>query len=144
VTPLLSLAAAFVLGLVSGLRVFTGPAALYVARGGLASIVLVGAAVVEYVVDALPQTPSRTIPVGLAARIVSGAFVGWAATALSEHWMPPAAGIIVGIAGALAGTYGGSAARQWGIARFGAIPAAIVEDVVAIVLAAFAVTRLLV
>jgi uncharacterized membrane protein len=137
-----SFVAAFVLGVVSGLRVFTAPAALYVVRGGLASIVLVAAALIEYVVDALPWTASRTIPVQLGARIVSGAFVGWAAIALSGT-RPTWAGALLGIVGALAGAYGGSAARLWGIARIGAIPAAIVEDLVAIVLAGVAATRLI-
>ncbi|HTJ27504.1 MAG TPA: hypothetical protein VMA36_15190 [Candidatus Limnocylindria bacterium] len=137
----MSFVAAFILGLVSGLRVFTAPAALYLARGGLASIVLVAAAVVEYVVDALPWTPSRTMPVQVGARIVSGAFVGWAAIALSGIHAP-IPGVALGIVGALTGTYGGSIARRWGIARVGAIPAAIVEDVIAIALAAFAATRL--
>jgi uncharacterized membrane protein len=135
-----SLAAAFVLGFVSGLRVFTAPAALYLERGGLTGIVLAVAAVVEYVVDARPQTPSRTVPVQLGARVVSGAFVGWT---VAEEFGSPATGALAGIAGALAGTYGGSAARRWAITRFGAIPAAIVEDLVAIALAAFAVTRLI-
>jgi uncharacterized membrane protein len=138
-----SLLAAFVLGVVSGLRVFTAPAALYVTRGGLASIVLVAAAVVEYVVDALPWTPSRTRPPQVAARIVSGAFVGWAAIALAGA-RPTWPGIVLGIVGALVGTYGGRIVREWGIARIGAIPAAIVEDLVAIALAVFAAMRLIV
>ena len=47
----------------------------------------------------------------------------------------------VGLIGALAGTYGGHAARMAAIARIGAIPAAVTEDIVAIALAAFFVTR---
>jgi uncharacterized membrane protein len=136
------LAASFILGFVSGLRVFTAPAVLYLVRGGLASIVLAAAALIEYVIDALPWTPSRTVPAQVGARIVSGAFVGWAAIALAGL-RPTWPGVLLGIAGALAGTYGGSAARRWGIARLGAIPAAIVEDVIAIALAAFAATRLI-
>jgi uncharacterized membrane protein len=45
------------------------------------------------------------------------------------------------VIGALAGTYGGHAARIAAIARIGAIPAAVAEDVVAIALAALIVTR---
>ena len=35
------------------------------------------AAVGEYVWDVLPNTPSRTQALGLSARVISGAFVGW-------------------------------------------------------------------
>jgi uncharacterized membrane protein len=46
-------------------------------------------------------------------------------------------GAIAGIAGAVIGTYVGHAARLAAIARIGGYPAAIVEDLVAIGLAAF-------
>ena len=49
--------------------------------------------------------------------------------------------MIVGVLGALAGTYGGYRVRMWLIARTGSIAAAIIEDVVAIGLAIFVVTR---
>src|SRR5271165_4863088 len=71
------LEAALVLGFVSGLRVFTAPAALYLVRGGVAGILLGIVALGEYVVDALPQAPARTNPSQVAVRIASGAFVGW-------------------------------------------------------------------
>jgi uncharacterized membrane protein len=45
-------------------------------------------------------------------------------------------GIVVGVIGALVGTYGGFAAPLAAMERIGAKPAAIVEDVIAIVLAA--------
>jgi uncharacterized membrane protein len=48
------------LGLVSGLRTFTPVAAVMLVRGGIWGIVLAVAAVGEYVVDVLPNTPSRT------------------------------------------------------------------------------------
>jgi uncharacterized membrane protein len=133
-----ALAAALALGFVSGLRVFTSPAALYLVRGGFAGVVLAVAAVVEYVVDALPQTPSRTSPVQLGVRVLSGASVGWIVAA--PHGAA-AAGVVAGIVGALAGTYGGHAARVWATSRSGAIPAAVAEDLVAIAIAAFVVTR---
>lgn len=65
------------LGFVSGLRTFTPVAAVMLVRGGFWGIVLAVAAVGEYVVDVLPNTPSRTQAMGLSARVVSGAFVGW-------------------------------------------------------------------
>ena len=132
------LAFAFVLGIVSGLRTFTSPAAVMLRVGGVASIVLVVAALAEYVADALPRTPSRTGPVGQTARIISGAFVGWAIALPAGSSV---AGAIAGVIGALIGTFGGHAARIAAIARIGALPAAFAEDLVAIGLAALIVTR---
>ena len=127
------------LGFVSGLRPFTPVAAVMLVRGGIWGIVLAVAAVAEYVVDVLPNTPSRTQPMGLSARVVSGAFVGWMIATM--HDGSGMFGAIAGIAGAVIGTYVGHAARLAAIARIGGYPAAIVEDLVAIGLAAFIVTR---
>lgn len=127
------------IGFVSGLRTMTSLAALALTRGGLWGIVLSVAAVGEYVVDAMPNVPSRTALPSIVVRPVSGAVAGWLIAAW--HGGSPVGGAIAGIAGALAGTYGGHAARLWAIARVGAIPAAIGEDVVAIALAALLVTR---
>jgi uncharacterized membrane protein len=130
---------ALCLGIVAGLRTFTPIAAVLLLRGGLWGIVFAVAAVAEYVLDALPSTPSRTGALGVSGRIVSGAFSGWAITTI--HGGPAIPGAVVGIAGALIGTYAGHAARLAAIVRIGAYPAAIVEDLVAIGLAAVAVTR---
>jgi uncharacterized membrane protein len=130
---------AFGLGLVSGLRTFTSVAAVLLVRGGFWGIVTAVAAVAEYVADVLPKTPSRTGPVGLAARIISGAFVGW--TIASRHGGSALAGTVAGAVGAVIGAFGGHAARIAAIARIGGYPAAIAEDLVAIGLAAFIVTR---
>jgi uncharacterized membrane protein len=123
------------LGFVSGLRTFTPVAAVMLVRGGIWGIVLAFAAVGEYVVDVLPNTPSRTQAMGLSARVVSGAFVGWMIATMHDG------SGIAGIAGAVIGTYAGHAARLAAIDRIGGYPAAIVEDLVAIGLAAFIVTR---
>lgn len=136
---LTALALALCLGFVAGLRVVTPVAAIFVLRGGIGAFVWVLAAVAEYVVDAMPNTPSRTQPVGIAARIVSGGFVGWAIATM--HGGSGALGMVAGIAGALTGASAGHAARLAAITRFGAYPAAIAEDLVAIGLAAFVVTR---
>jgi len=124
---------------VSGLRMFTAPAAVLIARGTLWSIVFVIGALVEYVLDALPNTPSRTETRGLVGRIISGAFVGWLIATM--HGGAGIPGAIAGIVGALIGMYGGHAARMAAIARIGAYPAAFAEDVIAIGLAALVVTR---
>ncbi|MGC2129471.1 MAG: hypothetical protein WA629_05160 [Candidatus Aquilonibacter sp.] len=127
------------LGFVSGLRSFTPIAAVLIRRGSIWGIVLAIAAVGEYVLDLLPNTPARTKPFGLTARIISGALVGGSLAIL--HGGPEIAGAIVGIIGALIGTYAGYAARREAIKRIGAYPAAIVGDLIAIGLAALIVTR---
>lgn len=134
-----ALVLALILGIVSGLRVFTAPAAVLLVRGGIWGIVLAIFALVEYVVDAMPKTPSRTAPMSVFLRLISGAFVGWMIA--TGHGASGIAGGITGVIGALIGTYGGHAVRMMAIARIGPIPAAITEDIVAIALAAFAVTR---
>jgi uncharacterized membrane protein len=134
-----SLLFAFGIGVVSGLRAFTSLAALMLVRGGLPGIVLAVAAVGEYVADASPKIPSRTALPSIVVRPVSGAIAGWLIAA--PHGGSPVAGAIAGAIGALAGTYGGHAARVAAIGKIGAIPAAVVEDLVAIGLAALLVLR---
>ena len=97
------------LGFVSGLRTFTPVAAVMLVRGGIWGIVLAVAAVGEYVVDVLPNTPSRTQARGLSARVVSGAFVGWMIATM--HDGSGMFGAIAGIAGPVIGAYAGQAAR---------------------------------
>jgi uncharacterized membrane protein len=98
------------LGFVSGLRTFTPVAAVMLVRGGIWGIVLAVAAVGEYVVDVLPNTPSRTQARGLSARVVSGAFVGWMIATM--HDSSGMFGAIAGIAGAVIGTHAGHASRS--------------------------------
>ena len=129
--------AAFVLGVVAGLRTFIAPAALYLARGGVAGYILALLALGELFGDLQPNVPPRTFPPALIARIVSGAFVGWMLCAF--RGVSPVAGCVLGAIGAGIGTYGGKAVRLWLIERFGAVPAALIEDVLAIVLAAICV-----
>ena len=127
------------LGFVSGLRTFTPVAAVLLVRGGIWGVILTAAALGEYVVDVLPTTPSRTQAMGLSARVVSGAFVGWMIAMM--HDGSGVFGAIAGIVGAVIGTYAGHAVRLAAIARIGGYPAAIMEDLIAIGLAAFIVTR---
>jgi uncharacterized membrane protein len=122
-----SLVAAFLFGVVAGLRAFTGEGVYFAPRGGIAGIAFPILALAEYVGDALPQTPPRTTIGPLLVRCASGAFMGWTAARVF--------GAIVGVAGALIGTFGGYRARMWLIANTAALPAAILEDVVAIGLA---------
>lgn len=129
----------FFLGVVSGLRTFTPLAAVLIRRGSVWGFVLAIAAVAEYVMDLLPNTPARTGAVGLTARVISGALGGWLLATM--HGGQGIAGAIAGIIGAVIGTYAGYTARIAAIKRIGAYPAAIVEDLIAIGLAALIVTR---
>ncbi len=134
-----TLISAFFLGLVAGLRSLTAPAALFLVRGGIIGIVLAVLAVAELIADMLPQIPSRTSPPALIARILSGGIVGWLIAGANSSLA--IVGAILGVAGALVGAYGGRLVRIAAIARIGAVPAALAEDLIAIALAAFIVTR---
>ena len=127
------------IGFVSGLRALTSLAALMLMRGGIWGYVLAVFAVGEYVADASPKIPSRTALPSIVVRPLSGAFAGWLISTM--HGGSAVVGAIAGIVGAFIGTYGGHAARVAAIDRIGAIPAAVAEDIVAIALAAFLVTR---
>ena len=135
----MNLLLAFGIGFVSGLRAFTSLAALMLSRGGIAGYVFALFAIGEYVADASPKIPSRTALPSIVIRPLSGALAGW--YLMRFHGGEPWLGALAGIIGAFAGTYGGHAARLFAIARIGALPAAIAEDIVAIALAAIIVTR---
>lgn len=63
-------------------------------------------AIGELVVDKLPDTPDRTMPVGVGARVLSGAVSG-AAVAGGRSWQ----GALAGTAGSIVATYVGHAIR---------------------------------
>lgn len=147
---------AFVIGIVAGLRAMVAPAAIaWAARLGWLDLhgswiaflgyrwtapILTLLALAEIVNDKLPNTPSRKVPPQFGARIVSGGLCGAAIGVPAGMWW---LGLLLGIAGAVAGTLGGSAIRA-NLARAFVrdLPAALIEDVVAIVLGA-AVVHLL-
>ena len=84
----------------------------------------------ELVNDLLPSAGSRKAPPAFAARIVSGGLCG-AAVGASAGFL--AGGIVAGVLGAVSGTLGGYAARARLARAFGHdLPAALLEDVVAI------------
>jgi uncharacterized membrane protein len=121
----LALLLAFGIGVVTGLRSMTAPAvvawAAYLGWINLSGshLAFMGSiwavaiftlgALGEYVADQLPNTPARTAPVGLSARIVmgllTGACLGIAGGA--SLWLAALAGAI----GAIAGAFGGYQAR---------------------------------
>ncbi len=121
--------AALLLGMVAGLRTFTAPAVLALMRHrSLWAYILALAALAEYAADLYPKAPARTGIPGLTARIVSGAACGWVVAAGASPWL----GAALGVLGALAGAYGGLALRRRAIGAIGSVPAALLEDAVAI------------
>jgi len=112
---------AFLLGFVDGLRSMTAPAIvcwaahlgwLHFAGTKFAFIdhrstliVFTLLAAIELVVDKLPNTPARTAPVGLTARIVLGGASGLA-LATGAGVSVPLAGVLASI-GAIAGAFAG-------------------------------------
>lgn len=131
---------ALLLGLASGLRTFTSPAAVLWARGTTVwAVILTVLALLEFYADTTPKIPARTRLPPLVIRLISGAFSGWMIATM--HGASGVAGLIAGIIGAIIGTYGGFAARKAAIDRIGSLPAAITEDIITIALAVIAVTR---
>jgi uncharacterized membrane protein len=137
---------ALTIGIVAGLRAFTAPAAVAwgaallhfdVSNSALsfmgstwAALILTALACVELVTDQLPSTPSRKVPVQFGARLLMGALAGGTLGAADNLL---AAGIGLGVFGAVVGTLGGASARQQMAAAFGRDrPAAVIEDVVAL------------
>lgn len=147
---------AFLVGLVAGLRSMTAPAVTsWCARLGIVAVagtplawmantitvvVLSVFAVGELIADKLPSTPSRKAPAGLIARLITGALCG-ATLGAAGHALP--AGIVAGLVGSLAGTYGGAAVRARLAAAFHRdLPAALLEDAAALLIAVFAILKL--
>jgi uncharacterized membrane protein len=138
---------AFLIGLFGGLRALTTPAvtAWAVHLGWLkldGSLTLIGSlpsvviftllAVVELVADKLPQTPSRTAPPGLIARILMGGLTG--ACVAAGGGQGAVLGALLGIVGGIVGCFGGYQARTGFVKALGVpdIYVALVEDLVAI------------
>ena len=128
--------AILILGFSAGLRVFTAPAVIYLSRGGVLGYLLGLCALGEMIGDVLPKTPARTSPPFLVARLISGAFAGWV---VAQPYGSALLGSLIGIVGALAGTYFGLKVLVIMIKSIGAVPAAVLEDLVAILIAIFAV-----
>jgi uncharacterized membrane protein len=146
---------ALILGVVSGLRAMMAPAAVsWAARLGMLAvagtpmaflgfkytpIILTVCALGELISDKLPKTPSRKTPPQFIARIVSGSLVGATVGAGSGSLI---IGLVAGAIGAVVGTVGGAAVRGRLASAFGKdFPAALIEDVVAIILSVVVVSR---
>ncbi|WP_243370965.1 DUF4126 domain-containing protein [Microvirga solisilvae] len=84
----------------------------------------------ELLVDKLPSTPSRKVPMQFGARIISGALSGAAIGFAGGSLL---AGLLAGAGGAVVGTLGGAAIRARLSKMFRADrPAALIEDAVSI------------
>lgn len=140
---------ALLIGVVAGLRAMTAPAAVawgaylgWLPLSGtwagfmghwIAVAIFTVLALVELVGDQLPSTPSRKVPVQFGTRLVSGAFAG---AIIGTAGGALIAGLVAGIVGAAIGTYGGAEVRSRLAGAFGRdLPAALIEDAVAILVA---------
>jgi uncharacterized membrane protein len=94
-------------------------------------------ALVELVTDQLPSTPSRKVPVQFGTRVLIGAVAG---AAVGMRGGAALVGLALGAVGAVAGTLGGAAVRASLAASFRRdLPAALIEDAVAIAGAALVI-----
>jgi uncharacterized membrane protein len=152
----MTLLCAFLIGFFGGLRALTAPAVTAWAVhlgwlkldgpltliGSLPSVVIFTLlAVVELVADKLPQTPSRTAPPGLIARILMGGLTG--ACVAAGGGQGAVLGAVLGIVGGLVGCFGGYQARTGLVKALGIrdIYIALVEDLVAIAGSLWVVSR---
>ena len=117
---------ALCIGIVAGLRALTAPAVVsWAAHLGwlhlegsplafMGSTIAVAifslAALAEYVTDTLPKTPARTAPPQLIARIVTGGLCG--ACVVASGGQSLLLGALLGVIGAVIGTFGGYQVRM--------------------------------
>jgi uncharacterized membrane protein len=139
----------FAIGVVAGLRALT-PLAVVAWGARLNDWPLIGThlawmgnaimpwvfsvlAVGEIINDKLPATPSRKAPPQFITRVLSGALCGAVIGGARDSLV---IGLVAGAVGAVAGTLGGAAVRGMLAKAFANdLPAALIEDVVAIGLA---------
>jgi hypothetical protein len=133
------------LGLATGSRsslgfagpILTAPRGTGPGRASLgAKVATVGALAVEFGVDKHPAAPSRLSGAGLPSRLVGGAEGG--ARLATRSGADGALPAVTGAAAAAAGSLAGAAWRRWAGARMPAATAALLEDGVALALAAVA------
>jgi uncharacterized membrane protein len=138
----------FAIGMIAGLRTFTAPAVVCWAAhlgwvnlqnshlawmGSTAAVAIFSIlALAEIVNDKLPATGSRLAPPSLAIRSISGALAGTAlALAAGQSVL---LGIVLGVLGALAGSFVGYYIRHGIVTRLKVpdFPIALLEDAIAI------------
>jgi uncharacterized membrane protein len=142
------------LGMVTGMRSMTAMAVLcwFAYRGDLSldgtwaswagklttAVIFTVLALGELVADKLPKTPSRTAPGPLLVRVVMGGLIGAiVAAGLNGSGIE---GVILGVVGALIGSFGGFVVRREIVLRQGCRdwPVALAEDATAILSAVLA------
>ncbi|MGH7782490.1 MAG: DUF4126 family protein [Candidatus Binatia bacterium] len=98
-------------------------------------------ALAELVADKLPQTPSRTAPPGLIARIVMGGLTGACVTASGAQAV--FLGAMLGAIGGVVGCFVGYKARTESVKALGTrdMNVALVEDIIAIAGSLWVVSR---
>ncbi|HEX7336798.1 MAG TPA: DUF4126 family protein [Gemmatimonadales bacterium] len=145
------LLAAHFIGFVAGLRSLTPPAAVSwgawlgwlhlqgspfgFMASGITVTIFSTLALVELITDKLPQTPNRTKPGPLMARMITGGLAGGALSAAGGNSV--LAGVAVGALGGLVGAFAGYEARRRLVTEAGMKDGvvALLEDVLAIGLA---------
>ena len=147
---------AFLIGLFAGLRSLTPPAAVAWAVylgwirltrplsliGSLPAVIILSLlAITEIILDKLPNTPNRTAPPGLIARIVTGGFTGACVSLGGGRSALVGAGL--GVIGGIAGCFGGYHARAQLVKslRLPDFYIALLEDLIAIGGSLFIVSR---
>ncbi len=146
---------AFLIGIIAGLRALMAPAIVswgaglgwfslagtplsfmsHVATRWIFTVLELG----ELVNDKLPKTASRKVPPQFIARVVMGALAGATLGAAHDSLV---GGLIAGAIGAVVGTLGGASVRGALAKAFGKdLPAALLEDAVALLGALFIVSR---
>ena len=156
-SPSTVLLLAFAIGVVAGLRALTAPAAVAWAAhrqwfnlhntslgfmGSTAAVIIFTLlAIAELITDQLPSTPSRTAPVGLIVRFITGGLSGAAITLAGQQSV--IFGVLLGGIGGIVGAFVGYQARTR-LVKALKVPdfvIAVLEDVVAIGAGLFIVTR---
>ncbi len=152
----MTLLLAFLIGLFAGLRSLTPPAAVAWAVhlgwlklagplsliGSLPAVIVLSLlAITEFIIDKLPNTPSRTAPPGLIARIVTGGLTGACVSLGGGQSALVGAGL--GLIGGIFGCFAGYQARVRLVRslRQPDIYVALLEDLVAIGGSLFIVSR---
>ena len=124
---------AFGIGIVAGLRSMTAPAIARAKTKDNISAVLTMAMLGEMLVDKLPITPSRTLPVALVVRAISGG-VSAAIVVAGAKDVDRRIAIGLGVVGAIAGSFAGERIRVTAAGKIPDTLVALVEDLVAFTL----------
>lgn len=126
---------ALAIGFAAGLRTFMPLAALRFPKHDWTTVLFALAAIGELIGDKLPSTPARTKWYAFIGRLIVGGYAGGVvASGLSSSFV---LGVLLGVSGAVIGTYAGYAWRTIVRERAGApdIVFALIEDVVSIAIA---------